>query len=130
MYTREEAADKRFPIPYDFDMSGLVNADYATPPARLPIRQVRTRFYRGLCQPPEVMDGAIAHILSRKEEILALFRNQKELSRLSRNRNLDYLEKYFAILENPALRKEHILDRCRGRDRLEELLDAEEAPTG
>ena len=60
IYTREEAADKRIPIPYDFDMSGLVDAEYAAPPSHLPIRLVRTRFYRGLCQPPEVLEGALA----------------------------------------------------------------------
>ena len=57
MYTREESAEKRIPIPYDFDMSGFVNANYAAPPSHLPIRLVRTRFYRGLCQPDDVMQG-------------------------------------------------------------------------
>ena len=59
MYTREQTANKRIPIPYDFDMSGLVDADYAAPPSHLPIRLVRTRYYRGLCQPPEIMDATL-----------------------------------------------------------------------
>ncbi len=125
MYTREEAADKRIPIPYDFDMSGLVNADYAAPPSNLPIRLVRTRYYRGLCQPPEVMDAAIAHMLSKKGEILALFRDQPELSRLSRNRNLNYVKEFFAILEDERMLKEQVLDRCRGRSRLENMMSDE-----
>jgi hypothetical protein len=126
MYTRKDAADKRVPIPYDFDMSGLVNAEYAAPPANLPIRLVRTRYYRGLCQPAVVMDEAVARMLSKKDEILHLFRSQKELSRLSRNRNLTYLRKFFAILEDDALRQELILDRCRGRDRLEAMQAADD----
>lgn len=127
MYTREETADKRIPIPYDFDMAGLVNADYAAPPSHLPIRLVRTRFYRGLCQPPEVMDEAVARMLSKKAEILALFTNLKELSRLSRNRNIAYVKKFFAILEDEALFQETVLDRCRGGDMLEAMMgpDAE-----
>ena len=125
MYTREENADKRIPIPYDFDMSGLVDAEYAAPPSHLPIRLVRTRFYRGLCQPPEVMDAAVARMLSKKTEILTLFRELKELSRLSRNRNIAYVKKFYAILEDEALFEEMVLDRCRGRDMLDAMMQAE-----
>ena len=125
MYTREEAAGKRIAIPYDFDMSGLVNARYAAPPDHLPIRLVRTRYYRGLCQPPEVMDAAIAHVLSKKGVILELFENTPELSRLSRNRSIGYIEDYFAILEDDGKLKKLVLDRCRGREQLEEMLAKE-----
>ena len=125
MYTREEAADKRIPIPFDFDMSGLVNADYSAPPAHLPIRLVRTRYYRGLCQPPDVLDAAIARMLSKKEAILELIKNLPELSRLSRNRNIRYVREFFEILENESSLKEQILDRCRGRARLDAMMEAE-----
>jgi len=126
MYTREEAADKRIPIPYDFDMSGLVNAKYAAPPSHLPIRLVRTRYYRGLCQPDDVMQDAIAHMLSKKEEILALYETLPELSRLSRNRSVAYVKKFFAILEDEDKLRVQVLDRCRGRDRLDAILAGEE----
>jgi len=125
MFTRKETAKKRFPIPFDFDMSGLVNANYAAPPAHLPIRLVRTRFYRGLCQPDDVMRDTVAHMLSRKDEILALFENQEDLSRLTRSRSLSYVGEFFEILEDEALFQEKVLDRCRGRDRLDKMLAAE-----
>jgi len=127
MYTREESADKRFPIPYDFDMSGLVNAKYAAPPHHLPIRLVRTRYYRGLCQPTEVMDKAVAHMLSKKSEIIALYQERPELSRLTRNRNVTYIKKFFAMLEDEASFKENVIDRCRGREKLDAMLAGEES---
>ena len=127
MYVEEARADKRIPIPYDFDMSGLVSADYASPPAHLPIRLVRTRFYRGLCQPDDVMEATIAHFLDKKDEIFALFDAIPELSRLSRNRNVNYIRKFYAILEDPVMLKELVLDRCRGRDLLEEMMNPEPA---
>jgi hypothetical protein len=125
MFVAESQADQRIPIPYDFDMSGLVDADYASPPAHLPIRLVRTRFYRGLCQTDEVMDAAVARFLEKKGEILALLDSTPELSRMSRNRNIKYIRKFYAILEDPALFQELVLDRCRGRDLLEEMMNAE-----
>ncbi len=125
MYTREESAEKRIPIPYDFDMSGLVNAKYAAPPDHLPIRLVRTRFYRGMCQPDDVMQSAIAHMLSKKDEIIALYELNKDLSRLTRNRSVGYVKKFFAILEDEVSLKEQVLDRCRGRERLDAMLAGE-----
>lgn len=127
MYTREEAAGKRIPVPYDFDMSGLVDASYASPPAHLPIRNVRTRFYRGLCQPPDVMGAAVARVLSKRDEIIALYARHPELSRLSRNRNVAFVKKFFAILADEAQFKEQILDRCRGSKLLEQMMAEEEA---
>jgi hypothetical protein len=38
------------PVPYDFDAAGIVDAPYALPAAGLPIRNVRTRLYRGQCR--------------------------------------------------------------------------------
>ena len=122
MYTREEAADKRIPIPYDFDMSGIVNAKYAAPPSHLPIRLVRTRFYRGLCQPDDVLQDAVAHMLSKKEEIVTLYETMPELSRLSRNRTVAYVKKFFGILEDEDKLKVQVIDRCRGRDRLDAMM--------
>lgn len=125
MYTREESADKRIPIPFDFDMSGLVNARYAAPPDHLPIRLVRTRFYRGLCQPQEIMDETVAHILSKKAEIMSLYENTKELSRLARTQSVRYVRNFFSILEDEAKQKELVLDRCRGREKLEAMMAQE-----
>jgi len=128
MYTREKSANKRIAIPYDFDMSGLVNAKYAAPPRHLPIRLVRTRYYRGLCQPAEIMDEAVAHMLSKKSEIIALYQEHPELSRLTRNRNVTYIKKYFAMLEDEVSFKENVIDRCRGREQLDAMSAGEEPP--
>jgi len=128
MFADENAVGKRITIPFDFDMSGLVYADYAAPPSHLPIKSVRTRFYRGLCQPTEVLDDAVAHILSKRGEITALFERTEELSRLSRKRTSSYLEKYFDLLEDEEKLAKEIVGRCRGMDHLEELM-AEDRPT-
>jgi hypothetical protein len=127
MFIDEDLVGKRIAIPFDFDMSGLVNADYAAPPSHLPINSVRSRYYRGLCQPPEVLDAAIAHILSKREEIMALFHETEELSRLSLNRTRDYLGKYFDLLEDRDKTDKVIVGRCRGMALLEELIAEEKA---
>ena len=37
-------------VPFDFDLTGVVNADYAIPPPSTGIENVRERIYSGLCR--------------------------------------------------------------------------------
>jgi hypothetical protein len=127
MFIDEKLVGKRIAIPFDFDMSGLVDADYAAPPSHLPIKSVRSRYYRGLCQPPEVLDAAIVHVLSKREEIMALFNETEELSRLSLNRTRSYFGKYFDVLEDKDKIDREIVGRCRGMGLLEELIAEEKS---
>lgn len=116
MLIDEESPDARVPIPFDFDMSGLVYTDYSAAPSYLPIKSVRTRFYRGLCQPDDILETAKKHVLSKRSEIMALIEDTEELSRLSVGRLRKYLKEYFELLEDDALYQTEVIDRCRGLD--------------
>ncbi len=116
-----ESAPK-IPIPFDFDFSGLVDAPYAAPPHNLPIDSVRFRYYTGLCQPPGVLESAIAHVQSKRGEIMALFENFPELSQNDRRAAARYVGVFFDILDNPARLKRLVLGRCRGKDLLEQMM--------
>ncbi len=118
----KDNADVRIPVPYDFDMSGLVNTEYAAPPDFIPIRFVRTRYYRGLCQPPGVLDKTIAHVQSKRQEIIGLFANTRELEPRTKEKTLKYIEDFFEVLDDPRKRKKQLYDRCRGQDKLDEML--------
>lgn len=118
----KDNADIRIPVPYDFDLSGLVNTRYAAPPSHLPIRFVRTRYYRGFCQPPGVLEDAIAKVQSKREEILALFADTKELEPKRKKKTLKFVGEYFEILDDPKKLKKEVIDRCRGQEELDELL--------
>jgi len=122
MYSLKENADVRIPVPYDFDLSGLVNTKYAAPPDHIPIRLVRTRYYRGLCQPEGVLEDTIQHVLSKREEILDLYRNTKELEPYRKKKTLAYIEEFFEVLDDPKKQRKHLYERCRGQQLLDEML--------
>jgi hypothetical protein len=61
-----------FPIPYDFDFSGLVDAPYAEPNPQFRIRSVKTRVYRGRCFNNERLPETLAEFRERKAAIYAL----------------------------------------------------------
>ena len=61
-----------FLVPYDFDLSGLVNARYAKPDPALRTSSVRKRVYRGYCLATEDLAGAIQAIVDRQSDIVSL----------------------------------------------------------
>jgi hypothetical protein len=122
IFAPKNNADRRIPVPFDFDLSGLVNAKYAAPPAHLPIRFVRTRYYRGLCHPPGVLEDALVKVQSKRAEILALYAETELLEARSKESTLRYVEEFFELIDDPKRLKKEIIGRCRGREELEKML--------
>jgi hypothetical protein len=102
------------PVPYDFDFSGLVNATYAAPPSQVPVRDVRNRYFYGLCQPRPILDAAIAHIRSKREEIFTLLQESPELDDKWRKNTIEYIEEFYEIIDDPEEIEKEIIERCRG----------------
>ncbi|MGA8206148.1 MAG: hypothetical protein WB812_16660 [Woeseiaceae bacterium] len=119
----------RIPVPFDFDASGLVNASYASPPAFVPIRDVRDRYYLGFCQPPEVLDQALDKLRAEHDAILALVTGMKEMSRKSRVKSVEYVEDFYRILGDPQRLETEVKGQCRGAKLLEKLMRTATDPT-
>jgi hypothetical protein len=102
------------PLPYDFDMSGLVNANYATTSELLPISNVRQRLYRGFCYSEEMLQQVRQEYLALEPEIMAMVDNleiglnPKEIPDFKK-----YLGEFFVILKNDRLFKDQVLSKCR-----------------
>jgi len=106
------------PIPYDFDMSGLVDAPYSTVSQvngqQLPIESVRERYYRGHCSSPALTDYIRNEFLSKKEKFISRVDGMKdELSNRDIADTKEYLDIFFNILKDDHSFKIEISDRCR-----------------
>lgn len=101
------------PLPYDFDFAGVIDARYAAPSDKLPIRSVTQRVYRGFCQSDGLVEGAIAHIRDRRQAIFELYRQTPELDPRLVKRSLRYYEGFFEIVDSPEALRREILDACR-----------------
>lgn len=86
---------KQWPVPYDFDLAGIVNASYAFPDSSLKIKKVRSRLYRGFCTDTKVLRNALHTITSRKEEVLGVISNLPLLTEKAKAKQLTYLDKFF-----------------------------------
>jgi len=120
----EASGGTRIPIPFDFDLSGLVNANYAKPPNPVPIVDVRDRYFYGLCQPRGTFDNAIMHLQSKRDEIIALFVNSAELNAKGKKNSIRYIEEFYDILDSPEQFEREIIDRCRGNSLMEKMIES------
>jgi hypothetical protein len=87
--------DRQVVVPYDFDLTGLVNASYAFPDPSLRIKSVTSRVYRGFCTGTEVLRGAIETVTSRQAEILNVISSLPIDSDKASAGRIDYLLKFF-----------------------------------
>jgi hypothetical protein len=111
------AADSRrelIPVPYDFDSSGFVNAPYANPPVGVPVRTVRSRYFRGLCQFNAQTTEAAHQILQNRAAMLSAVNDTPTLSDSRKKSTVEYLEEFFGDLSDPGKLQHQILDHCRG----------------
>lgn len=91
---------KHFPVPYDFDLAGIVSASYASPDPSLKIKKVRKRLYRGFCTEPEVLRAALTTITSRQDRVLDVIAGLPLLKEKEKARQISYLESFFRKAED------------------------------
>ena len=104
-----------YPIPYDMDYSGIINARYAKPDMTLGIRSVRDRLYRGYCRPESDYDPVFAQFNSQRTAIYDLFRNQEGLDPRRLERALEDLDDFYEIINDQRKFEREIMNRCRKR---------------
>ena len=99
-------------VPYDFDLSGFVDAPYAFPPPELRLKRVTQRRYRGFCTDRVHLEQALETIVSRQPEIIALIRSLPVLSDRDKERRVGYLEQFFRAAAKPDRLLKRFENRC------------------
>jgi hypothetical protein len=104
---------KLFPVPYDFDLSGLVHAPYAAPDPRIGIRSVLDRLYRGPCRTTDEFDEAAEAFRAKRADMFALLEAMRDLEPLARGEAKNYLESFFRSIERPESIKRQFVNGCK-----------------
>jgi len=113
--------EKVVPVPFDFDMSGLVNTSYATVSESnnesLPITSVTDRLYRGFKRDPAVIAQVRKEYLDKKLEVIKViddlrvyFVNPKQFQEAKA-----YILGFYKILEDDNLYSKEITNKLRTR---------------
>ena len=109
-----EPGAKLIPVPYDFDMSGLVNAPYAAPPGTLPILKVRQRYFSGWCKSTEYFDAAVEKFKSKEATIMGLVDSASYLSSSAKKRTKKYFNEFYEMVGDSERYENEVINRCRG----------------
>lgn len=96
-----ELAGQGIPVPFDFDLTGVVNADYAIPPPGLGIETNRDRMFTGICRTREVFQGELMAFLEKKEEFYSVINDFPYLSKAEKRDIIVFLDQFFDRLEKP-----------------------------
>ncbi len=99
-------------IPYDFDYSALVETPYATPHTKLPIQDIKDRYYLGLCREENAYTPTFELFRAKKTEILAIVEQFDLLDERPKKSMLKYLNSFFEILETPKKYTAQIIEHC------------------
>jgi hypothetical protein len=101
-----------FAVPYDFDMSGWVNAAYATPNPKFDLRNVRERLYRGRCENNSLLATSVQLFQDHQAEISALVTESEHLKTSTKNQLIRYLDDFYKRTGNPKTVQSRLLKKC------------------
>jgi hypothetical protein len=99
-------------IPYDFDYSGMVNADYAVPFEGLGINTVLERIYLGMCRDREVFTNALQEFSDKKEEFYRVINEFPYLRDKSKKWIINYLNGFLLNLDKKSFILIRIQSEC------------------
>jgi hypothetical protein len=103
-------------VPYDFDLSGLVNTAYAIPDRAFGLKSVRDRLYRGPCRSLEDLEPVLDQFKARKDDILKLYDSLPELDGSYRREAKDYLGEFFGTIGRQGdIKRTFIGGQCAGK---------------
>ena len=101
-----------YSIPYDFDMSGLVDAPYAEPNPKFRIRSVTQRLYRGRCAYIDNLQTSLQLFQDNRDAIYGLIEQQEQLQESTRKKVRKFVDRFYKVIDNPKKVHREIETQC------------------
>lgn len=111
---KDSVFDVVFPIARDFDWTGAVNARYAFPDYRLPIKRVTQRLMKGDCASKQVFDKTFDIFRAKKDSIYALYHDSLSAA-LKPNvvkKTLEFFNDFYAVINDSGDANAYIVSEC------------------
>ena len=106
----QKMGDLGIAIPYDFDLTGVVNAEYAIPPPHLGIENIREPIFSGPCRTREVYMQDLKIFSDSKEEFYAVINDFPHLDQRSKKDITGFLDTFFDQLQKPK-NQDNLIDK-------------------
>jgi hypothetical protein len=113
MSDKNGSNDGPFPVPYDFDWSGFVDANYAKPDAKLGTKYVTQRVYRGYRRNVAELNEVFEIFNQKKDLIYAAINSLNLLTPSSKKQLINYMDDFYKTINNPKLARHVFIDGAR-----------------
>ncbi len=113
MAPKNNALAAPYPIPYDFDYAGLVNANYAVPAENLEIKFVTERLYRGYPRSMNELQLNLEIFKQKKDAIIGYIKNFILLNEKDKKEMTRYLEDFYTIINDKKACQSIFIDNAR-----------------
>ncbi|GAB3287592.1 hypothetical protein [Hymenobacter tenuis] len=90
-----------YPVPYDFDYSGLVMTPYAVPPQQLGITSVRQRLFRGYSFPEEIYAETRTLFNARRTDFYNVYLKCPYISEEEKTFATRFLDEFYKTINDP-----------------------------
>lgn len=104
-----------FAVPYDFDFSGFINADYTRPEGvslkSLPSRRV----YKGICYPEKELKEVFDFYRKLKPEFISIIKHQDFLPNNAKRSLVLYINQFFLLIKDKTFVRQEFIDKCETR---------------
>ncbi len=101
LISKKDSTLRPTPVPYDFDFSGFVNADYAVPDPMMEIETVVQRRYRGFPRNMSELVPILKLFTDKKEKIYAIINQFDLLENRTKKEMISYLDEFYKIINDP-----------------------------
>lgn len=104
----------KVPIPFDYDMAGLVDAPYAVVKESMPISNVRERHFRGFCRNDDLIEYVRLKYIELEPGLWNVVRSVED--QMDSKQALvveNYLRDFFSLVRNKKRFDENISQKCR-----------------
>lgn len=101
-----------YSVPYDFDMSGLVDAPYAEPNPKFRIRSVTQRLYRGRCAYIDNLQTSLQLFQDNRDAIYGLIETQEQLEDSTRKKVRKFVDRFYKVIDDPKKVHRELESQC------------------
>lgn len=109
-----DAAGRYYPIPYDFDASGFVDAEYApVPNPAYGVVTNRDRAYRGYCVPSAAQSATLQRFQSQRDVLYRILSDTSHMRTSAARRSQRYVDSFFRILDDERELDRRVISQCR-----------------
>ncbi|MFN2327899.1 MAG: hypothetical protein ABR612_03215 [Chromatocurvus sp.] len=108
-----DAAGRVYAVPYDFDSTGYVSANYAQVSEGLGQRSIKDRVYRGFCVDDAILAANLATLRQQQSAILAIAGDSSIVSQRKAKQAVRLLERSFDIINDERRLQREVIRACR-----------------